>query len=84
MSNLCNDQDEYNHTFYKALNYSRKQDDKKMANAVGIYLIIHTIFLIWGVILAIKSQPPENRVIHITLAIVFSPVYVLAYYIKGN
>ena len=56
MSNLCNDQDEYNHTFYKALNYSRKQDDKKMANAVGIYLIIHTIFLIWGVILAIKLQ----------------------------
>ena len=84
MSNLCNDQDSYNDAFYKAINYSRKKDEKKFENAIYIYSLIHIFFLIWALILVYKSQPPENRVIHFTLAILFAPIYCLAYYIKGN
>jgi hypothetical protein len=82
MSNLCEDQDTFNNAFYKALKHSRKKDDKKIAGILAVYLVIHTIFLIWGIVLAFKSQPPQNRVVHITLAIVFAPAYVLAYYMN--
>ena len=78
---LCDDQDTFNHAFYKALNHARKKDDKKVAGAVCVYMIIHMIFLIWGIMLAFQ-QPKEQRVIHITLAIVFAPAYVLAYYLN--
>lgn len=78
---LCNDQDSFNHAFYKALRHSRKKDDKKVAGAVCVYMIIHLMFLIWGIMLAFK-QPAENRVVHITLAMVFAPAYVLAHYLN--
>jgi hypothetical protein len=82
MSNVCTDQKTFNNAFYEALKDSRKKDDKKIDGVILVYIVIHTIFLIWGIILAFKSQPPQNRVVHITLAIVFSPMYVLAYYLN--
>lgn len=78
---LCDDQDTYNNAFYKALKYSRKKEENKVMGSLCVYMIIHMVFLIWGIFLAFK-QPLEQRVIHITLAIVFSPVYVLAYYMN--
>ena len=78
---LCNDQDTFNNAFYKALKNARKKDDKKVAGAVFVYMLIHMTFLVWGVMLAFK-QPREERLIHITLAMVFAPAYVLAYYLN--
>lgn len=78
---LCSDQDSFNHAFYKALRHSRKKDDRNVSGVVCVYMIIHVIFLIWGIMLAFK-QPVENRIVHITLAMVFSPVYVVAYYLN--
>ena len=81
-TNICDSQEAFNHAFYKALKYTRKKDDKKITGVLAVYLFIHTIFLIWGIVLAFKSQPPQNRVVHVTLAIVFAPAYVLAYYLN--
>lgn len=81
-TNICDSQEAFNHAFYRALKYTRKKDDKKIAGVLAVYLVIHTIFLIWGIVLAFKSQPPQNRVVHVTLAIVFAPAYVLAYYLN--
>jgi len=81
-TNICDSQGAFNHAFYRALKYTRKKDDKKIAGVLAVYLVIHTIFLIWGIVLAFKSQPPQNRVVHVTLAIVFAPAYVLAYYLN--
>ena len=78
---LCDDQDTFNHAFYKALEHARKKDDKKVAGAVYVYMIIHMVFLIWGIMLAFQ-QSREQRVVHITLAVVFAPAYVLAYYLN--
>ena len=77
-------QQDFNQIFYKALEYSRDRDVDKMKknNGLLIYIAIHVLFLVWGVMLAFKSQPPHNRVVHITLAIVFGPAYVLAYYLN--
>jgi succinate-acetate transporter protein len=79
---LCDNQDNFNDAFYKALKDSRKKDNKKMASGVGIYMLIHLIFLFWGIMLALK-QPKDQQIVHLTLAIVFSPVYVLAYYLNA-
>lgn len=81
-TNICTDQDDFNHAFYKALKHARKKDNKMVAGAITVYGFIHMIFLIWGIMLAFSSQPPHNRVVHITLAIVFAPAYVLAYYLN--
>jgi hypothetical protein len=81
-TNVCETQSTFNHALYKALKHARKKDNKKIAGTLAVYLVIHTIFLIWGVLLAFKSQPPQNRVVHITLAIVFAPAYVLSYYLN--
>lgn len=80
--NVCKDQHSFNHALYKALKHAKKKDNKKIAGPLAVYLGIHIIFLIWGIMLAFKSQPPQNRVVHITLAIVFAPAYVLAYYLN--
>lgn len=79
---LCDNQDNFNDAFYKALKHSRKKDNKKMASGVGIYMLIHLIFLFWAIILALK-QPKDQQIVHLTLAVVFSPVYVLAYYLNA-
>ena len=81
---LCNDQDTFNDAFSKAIKDYDKKQTKKMSGPLFIYLLIHLIFVIWGVMLAFKSSPPDHRVIHITLAIVFAPAYVLSYYINNE
>lgn len=79
---LCDNQDDFNDAFYKALKHSRKKDNKKMASGIGVYMLIHLIFLFWAIILALK-QPKDQQIVHLTLAMVFSPVYVLAYYLNA-
>lgn len=78
---VCRDQKTFNNAVYKAIKHTREKDAKKMAEGFLVYLVIHVIFLIWGVILAFKAQPPQNRILHIVLAILFAPIYVIAYYL---
>jgi hypothetical protein len=81
--NVCYDQNTFNTAFYNAIKYSKKKDEKRIIGPLSVYVVLHTIFLIWGIMLAFKSQPRHhNRVVHITLAIVFAPAYVLAYYLN--
>lgn len=80
--NICYDQETFNTAFYKALKHYQKKEDKIISGPLASYIIIHTIFLIWGIMLAFKSQPAHNRVVHITLAMVFAPAYVLSYYLN--
>lgn len=78
---ICNNQDSFNDSVYKALKYSRKKEYKKISGPLLIYSIIHLIFMIWGILLAFR-QPENKRIIHIVFAIVFGPVYVLAFYLN--
>lgn len=79
---ICDNQEEFNKAFYNALKHSKKIEDKRMSRSLAIYIVIHTFFLIWGIMLAFKSQPKQNRVIHITLSILSGPGYVVAYYLN--
>jgi succinate-acetate transporter protein len=79
---VCNNQDTFNDAVYKALKYSKKKEDKKISRPLAVYLVIHLIFLVWAIMLAFKTSP-DNRVVHITLAIIFAPAYCLAYYMNA-
>ena len=75
---VCNNQLDFNKAFREAsVNY----EEKKLSEKVLSYSIIHIVFLIWGILLAFRSTP-DHRLIHITLAVVFGPAYVIAYYIN--
>jgi len=83
---VCNNQEEFEKAVYKASKYVKAQEQEenkqKMTNTMSSYLVVHTIFMIWGILLAFKSVPPEFRVLHITAAVIASPAYVLAYYLN--
>ena len=80
--NICDNQDDFNQAVDKALTYSAT---KSIGNGIGvtIYLILHLVFLFWGVMLASK-QPKKDRTIHLVLAIVFAPAYVIAHYLNNS
>lgn len=82
---ICTNQQSFDKAVYKALKHANKKEERKLARKMAvpllIYMIIHLMFLVWAVMIAMK-QPEENRVVHLTLAIVFSPVYVLANYLN--
>jgi hypothetical protein len=80
-NNVCDTQDTFNYAFYKALSESRKKDKNRISATLCTYMVLHFIFLVWGIMLAFRSQPKNNRVVHITLATVFGPAYVLSYYL---
>ena len=81
---LCNDQHTFNNAIAHAIKDYDKKITKKMSGPLTMYSIVHIIFVIWGVMLAFKTDTSEHRVINITLAIVFGPAYVLAYYLNKN
>jgi hypothetical protein len=81
MSSL-NNQNTFNNAFSNALKNYEKKKEKKMSGPLVFYTLVHLIFLVWGVMLAFRSVPRQNRVMHLTLAIVFGPAYVLGYYIN--
>lgn len=80
---LCNDQDTYNQAWYTALKNTRKKEEKKWSKTLLVYSIIHLVFLIWGILIALKT-PKKYRSLHVTLAIVFAPAYVLAHYLSAS
>ena len=83
-NNVCVNQDTFNNSVYKALKFSEekmKKRDNKKCPYVTTYGITHIIFLIWAVILASRASP-TNRLIHMMVAIVLSPLYVIAYYLS--
>lgn len=91
MSDICSDQDAYNHAFKKALNKYKKDEDVKYGlrcgeNDIGckvgmiVMFIIMILFYLWALILALKVSEPEHRILHVLFALATGPLYVLAYY----
>jgi hypothetical protein len=75
---LLNNENAFNNEFSNSLKKRKTMSEQLLM----FYTLVHLIFLVWGVMLAFRSVPRQNRVMHLTLAIVFSPAYVLGYYIN--
>ena len=81
---VCQNQQTFNDAVYEAVkDYDRKEEKKmRMSGALTFYFILHFIFLFLGVMYALESAPKDHRVLHLTMAIVFSPAYVVAHWLS--
>jgi hypothetical protein len=85
--NVCKNQDSFNDAFQQAVNTYPKKEYNKLTSTQKtsvmiqriIYIVLGLVFIIWAVILAQKSN---DKTLHTLLAIIFSPLYVLSYYIS--
>ena len=74
LNNVCRDQKQFNKSVYKALKYA----DRRETNRIWVkYGLFHLVCMFIALYLAMQ-RPPEHRVGHIILAILFSPLYILA------
>ena len=78
---VCENQDDFNRAFRKAIKYNNKENMKKARPWIYVYLVLWLIFMVWGILLAMKIAPGPERVEHLLFALVFGPAYVLAYYL---
>lgn len=74
------DQADYNQAFRNALKYNAKENIKKSRPWLWVYAILYIILFTWAIILAMKIPAGPNRTVHLVLALVFAPAYVVAYY----
>lgn len=80
---VCDNQGDFNVAFRKALRSNEKENMKKLGNWVYVYVLLWILFLFWAVCLALKctKEGPE-RVLHVSLAILLGPVYIISYYLN--
>ena len=84
-SNVCQNQSSFNTAYAKAVNnydgYMKSKMPQGKKILVTLMGLLQLLFIIWGVILALK-MPEANRPVNVTLAILTGPLYVIAYYIS--
>jgi len=79
--NVCNNQANYNIALRKAIDYNDNKNVKEAIPLMKIYIILWAITFTWAILIALKVSEPEHRVIHVTLAAVFSPAYLIGHYL---
>lgn len=81
-NSVCDNQDDFNIAVKNANKYMiNKKLDK---NYSCVYFFILCIFVVWAVMIALKSSFNENssRIVQLVFAIVFSPLYVISHYLS--
>jgi hypothetical protein len=78
---VCDSQADFNTAFRKAVKNMEKEDMKKNKTWIYIYMVLWFMFFIWAVLLAMKVESGPMKVMHLTFAMLFSPVYVVSYYL---
>lgn len=78
---VCDNQNDFNQAVRHAIQFNMEEDRKNLSKNT-VFVIVYMVFFIWAIMLALKVKG-EDRVLHIALAVLFSPVYVLAYYLSG-
>jgi hypothetical protein len=77
---ICQSQDKFNKAVDVALDtYQDKRMKSGKMSAVMIILMI--VFTVWALILASRVKAQAPRVIHMLVALLLSPLYVLSYYL---
>ena len=83
MSNICDNQNNFNVAFSKALKYEREKNMPSptafvVTSVVAIAILI--VLLIWALGLARKTK--GDKLLHTFFALVASPGYIISYYIS--
>lgn len=78
---VCNNQDDFNIAIRKAVKYDLQQTEKKAKPFMYVSAALMFIFIVWAMLLAMQIPRGPERISHLVFAIVFSPVYVIGYYL---
>lgn len=79
-TNVCDDQKTFNRAVRKAINHL--DDDQNQTSTSKLILTLITLtFYVWALLLALKVEDKQHRVLHALFALLFGPLYVLAHYV---
>lgn len=82
MSNVCQDQNVFNNavsTAIKKMKDDKKYEESVQKNPVGsIGVILYLFLTIFAVILAMRVQDKALRTIHVFIALIASPLYLIS------
>lgn len=80
--NVCRDQEAFNEALRQGIeNYN---EDRKMSTGyMTFYLVLGLVFLVWALVLAYEPKRSHERLLHIFVALLASPLYVLSYYLNN-
>jgi hypothetical protein len=81
---VCDNQDDFNIAFRKAIKDAEEVNLKEGKPWIVMFSIFWLIFLVWGIMLAMKVPQGPERVEHLVFAMAFGPVYVIANYLGKN
>jgi hypothetical protein len=82
MSNVCDNQQVFNKAVRDAVKHINDEDDNNSnSTAKMLMVLIGLSFYLWALFLALKVADKEHRVLHVTLALLTGPLYVLSYYL---
>jgi hypothetical protein len=80
-TNVCDNQDVFNVAVDKAVVSNNRKVIKENRSFLAYYALFMLIALVWAVMLSMRV-PKAQRLIHTVFAFLFSPAYILAYYLK--
>lgn len=83
-SNVCTNQDDFNMALRKAIEFNARKNNRRIQPWLYVYAVIWLIFFIWAIVLAMQMPVGPDRVEHLVFAMVFSPIYVIAYYLGSG
>jgi hypothetical protein len=81
MENVCSDQKTFNKAVRHAVRHLDDDDEPRNDTTKMIMSLIVLSFYLWAVLLAMKVADKDHRVLHVTLALLTGPLYVLSYYL---
>jgi hypothetical protein len=79
---VCDNQSDFNEAVNRAMKANDKRAMKKARPWLLSYSILWLLFLVWALILAMRIPPGPERIEHILFALLFSPMYVISYYLS--
>jgi len=79
--NVCDNQKDFNVAVRKAVENNREEIVKEVEPLLYVYMILWLVFFVWALMLAMQVPKGPNRVVHLVLAMAFSPLYVIAHYV---
>jgi hypothetical protein len=79
---VCDTQDDFNHAFRDAIKYVEKKNKPRLWVQI-VAVVIIALFILWALMLACKVGA-DQKLLHYLLAMVFSPFYIISYYLSAS
>lgn len=79
---VCQNQDDFNMAIRRAIRYNMDENAKLSVNA-QIALVLYVLLSVYAVVLASRVVEGPQRTLHLTLAMITGPVYVVGHLVGG-